>query len=373
MASADSLRRAVGLLVVFALLACLEGMVCVDAVRPWLRGGPVTPRTWLFQVGVALLVLAAFAGGPALGGAAFCGFLAGVLLPTASAIRFSRLHRDLVEAEDERLAQELAVSRPPEEARKVRAGRIPQVGPVLRETLADARDRCLAWAAATGVVALGGVAAEVAAPVVLGMVLLGAAALAWVYRGLLRAWFAVRDFEGVATEPHSAFAILLSDPRPRVTRPLLAVWSEEPLPVDGRLPLAEAVYRCAATRVDLLSAQGAAIVHEAWVDTAPSTRSGRFSVPRWVAADAGIALPQRQVVMGPRYFASILGTERPARARPLIMPAPNPTTETATASPVRAVTEATSGSGRWLSLFAWRVAGLAVVGMVLAQWRTWLG
>lgn len=361
-----------GLVIVFALLACLEGLVCVDAVRPWLRGSPVTPRTWLLQIAVCLLVLAAFAGGPAVGGAAVCGLLAGVLLPAASAIRFSRLNRDLVAAEDERLAEELAVSRPAEETRKVRSGRIPQVGPVLREALADARDRSLAWAAATGVVAVGGVAAGAAAPAMLGMVLVGSAALAWVYRGLLRVWFAVRDYEGVATEPHSAFVMLLADPRPRVTRPLLAVWSAEPLPVDGRLPLAESVYRCSATKVALISTPGAAVVHEAWVDTAPSPRSGRFSVPRWVAADAGLALPQRQVVMGPRYFASILGTERPAPARPLTMPAPNPTTETATATPVQAVTEATSGSGRWLRLFAWRVAGLVIVGALVAQWRTWL-
>ncbi|MET0997351.1 MAG: hypothetical protein ABWX73_01440 [Marmoricola sp.] len=366
-ASTDSLSDAAGLVVVFAVLACLEGAVCVDAVRPWLRGSPVSPRTWFLQLGVALVVLAAFAGGPSVGGAAVCGVLAGILLPTASAIRYSRLNRDLVEDEDRRLAGELAVARPPEEARKTRGGRVPQVGPALREALAEARDRAIAWAAATGVAVVGGLAFDADAAVVLGMVLLGATAVAWVYRRLLRAWFALRDFEGVATEPRHAYVVVLADPRPRMTRPLLGVWSTEPVPVNGRVPLAEAVYRCAGTRSALTSAAGSVVVHEAWLDAGPSTRSARFSVPRWVAADSGLALPQRQVVLGPRYLASVIGSERPARARPLTMPAPNPTAETATAAPVRAMTEPTSGTAQLLRLFSWRLVVLVLAGLVLAR------
>ncbi len=372
-ASTDSLGDAGGLVVVFALLACLEGAVCVDAVRPWLRGSPLRPRTWLLQLGVGLVALAAFSGGPAVGGAALCGVLAGVLLPTASAIRYSRLDRDLGEEQDTRGAGELAVSRPPEEGRRVRGGRVPQVGPALRETLTDARDRAIAWAAATAVAAVGGLASGADAAVVLGMVLLGAAVVAWGYRRLLRAWFAVRDFEGVATEPRHAYVMVLADPRPRRTRPLLGVWSTEPLPFEGRLPLAESVYRCEGARSALVSTAGGAVVHEAWLDAAPSTRSARFSVPRWVAADAGLALPQRQIVLGPRYLASIIGAERPARARPLTMPAPNPTAETATAAPVRAITEPTSGTSRLLRLFSWRLVVLGLTGLVLAQWMGRLG
>ncbi len=368
-ASTDSLSRAARLVVVFALLAGLQGAVCVDAVRPWLRGIPVGPRTWLLQLAVVLVALAAFAGGPAVGGAALCGVLAGVLLPTASAIRYSRLDRDLVEEGDRRLAGELAVSRPPEEGRRLRGGRVPQVGPVLRETLTDARDRAVAWAAATGVASVGGLTLGADAEVVLGMVLVGSAAVAWVYRRLLRAWFALRDFEGVATEPRHAYVMVLADPRPRVKRPLLGVWSTSPVPVEGRLPLAESVYRCEGTRSALVSPAGSAVVHEAWLDAAPSTRSGHFSVPRWVAADAGLALPQRQVVMGPRYLASIIGTERPTRARPLTMPAPNPTAETATAAPVLAMTEPTSGTARLLGLFSWRLVVLVLVAIIVMVGR----
>jgi hypothetical protein len=370
-ASTASLGRAAGLVVVFAALACLEGAVCVDAVRPWLQGSPVSPRTWLLQLGVGVVALATFAWGPAMGGAALCGVLTGLLLPTASAIRYSRLNRDLVEETHGRLAEELAVGRPSKQTGKAHGGRAPQVGPVLRENLAGARDRALAWGAATVVAGVGALSLGVDGPVVMALVALGAVALARVCRRLLRAWFAVRDFEGVATEPRHAYVMVLADPRRRTKGPLLGVWATEPLPVDGRVPLAQSVYRCEDARSALVSASGAAVVHEAWLDAGPNARSARFSVPRWVAADAGLALPQRRVVAGPRHLAAIIGTDRPARTRPLTMPAPNPKAETATADPVRAITEPRSGAARLVMLFASRLAGLVLAGMVLAQGRTW--
>ncbi|MET0997435.1 MAG: hypothetical protein ABWX73_01860, partial [Marmoricola sp.] len=334
--------------------------VWVDALRPWLRGNPVAPRTWLLQLVIVFLALAAFAGGPAMAGAALFGILTGVLLPTASAIHYSRLTRNLVVEEDVAASEELTVSRPADSP-PVRARRTPRVGTVLREKYAADRDRSLAWAAATGAVALGGVALGATGPVLVVVILLGIAALAWVSRRLLGVWSGLRAFESAATEPRPGFVVLVRDPKSRAARPLLGVWSKEPRPVDGRLPLAEAVYRCDARQHALASTQGAVVVHEAWVEAGPASRSR----PRWVVADAGVALPQRQAVLGRQYLASIIGTERPARARPLTMPVPRLTTETATGV-ARVVTETTPGTGPWLRLFAWRLAGLVLVGLVLS-------
>ncbi len=359
-ASASSLDRAVGLVAAFGVMACLEAVVWVDALRPWLRGNPVAPRTWLLQLVIVFLVLASFAGGPAMAGAALCGILTGVLLPTASTIHYSRITQDLVEKEDVAASEELSVSRPAGEDAPVRARRTPRVGLVLGEKYVADRDRSLAWAAATGVVALGGVAVNATGRVLVLVVLLGTAALAWVSRRLFGVWAAQRAFESAATEPRHAFVVLLSDPKSRAARPLLGVWSKEPVPRDGRLPLAEMVYRCDTRQNALASTQGAAVVHEAWVETGPGPRSR----PRWVVADAGVALPQRHAVLGRRYLASLIGAERPARARPLTIPVPRQATERATGT-ARVVTEA-PGNGPWLRLFAWRLAGLVLAGLVFA-------
>jgi hypothetical protein len=156
--------------------------------------------------------------------------------------------------------------------------------------------------------------------------------------------------------------VLLHDPSPRRSRPLLGVWSEEPVPAGGRMPRAEAVYRCDRRRDALLSEQGAVVVHEAWLDT--GLRAG--ARPRWVAADAGIALPRRAATFGRRYLASAIGAQRPARGRPLTMPPPDPTTETETGTVATVISEPTPGTGPWVRLFAWRVACLALAAVVLA-------
>ena len=87
-------------------------------------------------------------------------------------------------------------------------------------------------------------------------------------------WRALRDYEKAETEPRRAYVALLNDPNARVTRPLLGVWNEEPLS-QGRLPRAEAVYRCDEERSALMSPPGRVIVHEAWVDTGRRSGPGR--------------------------------------------------------------------------------------------------
>jgi len=364
-ASADSLGRATTLVIVFVLTACLQAAAYIDAVTPWLQGRPLARHSQVIEFALVILAFAMFAGGADMGGAALCGLLAGVFLPNASTIRYARVNRSLVDEGEARLLLERSATPPGSADRPVRARPFPKVGPVLGETLSEERDRWLAWAAATVTVAVGCRAAEASAEDLLVIVLLGVGALVWVSRRLFGVWVALRDFETAARVPHRAYVVLLHDPSPRAAQPLLGVWSEEPLPSDSRLPRAEAVYRCDAERKALLSMQGGAVVHEAWMDTGPRARS----LPRWVAADAGIALPHRRAVLGRRHLASVLGTERPARARSLTMPAPNPTRETETGTFVGVISEAKHGTGRWARMFAWRLAALTLVALGLL----WLG
>ncbi len=370
-ASADSLGRALELLLVFMVLTSVECVAYVEAVRPWLAGDPVPVRGRVLQVVVVLLVLATFAGGPELGAVGLCALGVGVLLPNASAIRFRRVNEDLVEKGEPWLAEEgsheaatRVLSDPAPPARpdlKARARPAPKVGRVLRAVGDEERDRWLAWAAATLAVTVACVASGAPGAVVLGVDLLGAAALARVTSRLLGTRLALREFEEALTEPRRAFAVVLRDPRPRGTGPLLAVWRQEPVLAGGRLPRADAVYRCDPLRDALFSARSAVVVHEAWVDSGP--RAG--SRPRWVAADAGVALPRQRALLGSRRVEAELGQARPARSRSLSMPAPNPTTESETGTFVTVISEPAPETRHLLVLLAWRLAVLALAALVL--------
>jgi hypothetical protein len=379
-ASAGSLGSAVVLAVVFAVLCCVQAAAYIDALLRWLRGGTVPARTYPVQIALVLATSMTFSGGPALGVCGVCGFAAGVFLPTAWASLRARVDRDLVDGDETRPARERAreqARQQPAEAddappspwdlhdRRATSRRVPKVGATLREALAEDRERCLAWEAATAVVLVGVAGLGGSRALLLTIALTGLAALVWVSRRLFVGWLALRDFETAATQPRRAFVALLDDPNPRMTRPLLCIWREEPLPAEGRLPRAEVVYRCDEKRDALISVRGGAVVHEAWLDSGPRARSR----PRWVAADAGIALPLRRSFLGDWYVASAIDAERPGRARPLTMRAPDPTTENATGTIATVISEETPSSGHWFRLFAWRLAALAVAGAAL----TWIG
>ncbi|MEO7351091.1 MAG: hypothetical protein ABIW17_04255 [Marmoricola sp.] len=368
-ASAGSVGQALELFVVFAVLACLEAVAYVEAIRPWLDGASVPPGGRLAQLALVVLAFATFVGGPAMGAVGLCGFAAGVFVPNTSSIRYRRVNRSLVvEGETRPVAGKspdaAAPAAPAAPAdRPARARAAPKVGRVLRAAVNEERDRWLAWAAATFAVTVGCAAARTSGSVVLGVDFLGVAALVWVTRRALAARLALGDFEEARTEPRRGFVALVRDPHLPGTRPLLGVWSKEPVPVGGQLPRAEAVYRCDAARDALFSTRGAVVVHQAWVGAPSGSR------PRWVVADAGIALPRHRALLGPHRLDSVIGTERPARARTLSMPAPNPTTEAETGMFVTVISEPTSGTGPWARLFAWRLAALALAGAVLAWLR----
>ena len=146
------------------------------------------------------------------------------------------------------------------------------------------------------------------------------ALLLWVSRAAVSVGLARRDFRLARTPPVRAWVVLLNDPTPRMIRPLLGVWSEEPVVRESAFPRPELVFRCDDDLDDLLSHQGGVEVHEAWVDT--SARGMRGA--RWVAADGGVALPHRRAFLGRWFFSSLTRAERPGPARPLHTAQPDP-------------------------------------------------
>lgn len=374
--SADSPRRMVVLGLGFLVAAGLEASAYVAGIRPWLAGKPVPRQVEVAQVVLVLVAFLGFAAGPAFGAAALCGFFAGAFLSNAWAIRYARLNREEADRGERHLAMartggspdpevvaEVAVSEDAD-SEWVPSRPAPRVGRVLREELVEERERWLAWAAAAVVAVLACVAAGESDTAVFGVGFVAAGALVWVGRRLFGVWRALRDYEKSATEPRRAYVVLVTDPNSRMTRPLLGVWSEEPMP-KGRLPRADAVYRCDEERAALLSPPGRVNVHEAWVDTGP----GSGSRPRWVVADAGLALPHGRAALGRWYLASRIGSERLAGARPLTVQAPHPETEPTAVDAGTLVREEAPVLGSWARQFAWRLAGLLGVALVFA-WLT---
>jgi hypothetical protein len=291
----------------------------VPAMRRAIAGRDIPARLTLLQlVGlVVAFVVMALSGG--VGGAMLAGLIGGLLVANMWAIRTARANRAIVDAAEASLARTPPPDEPPPAgppaAAPTTSTYVELLGPALRHTVALERQRSLAWLVAGAVVAVGGVALDVPGPVLGLLILTSVAATVWVLRRLVGGWLALRDFDR-GTAPRRAYVVLLQDPAPRMIRPLLGVWSDAPVPRGGRLPKPEGVYRCDDERDDLLCHQGSVVVHEAWVDT------GRK--PRWVAADAGIALPHRRALLGRWYLSNLIGGERPGPPRPLISPPPHP-------------------------------------------------
>lgn len=355
LASARSDGRLTVTLLVVLVLCGLETFLLIRVRRPWLAGGSAPRWVTAAQVGVLLAIVVSFGGGGAMGSAALCTFFVTVFALNASTLRLARDNRALVDQAEARLALE----RLPEEEQRQREPLRPahEVGGALRQTLREDRSRSVAWVVALVLAAAGGATLAPDTGALFGIVFVGLWSVVWVGRQAVGVWLALRDFEKAATPPRRAFVVLLHDPAPKMIRPLLGVWSTEPVPVGGRVPRPEAVYRCDDAREALLSFQDHAVVHEAWVDTGRWERSR----PSWVVADAGLALPHRRSVLGRIYLGSLIGRERPGRARRLTTAAPHPSTER---SPL--VAEGDAPLAGWLRMLAVRFAWLAAVGVLFA-------
>ena len=234
---------------------------------------------------------------------------------------------------------------------------------MLRAELVEERGELLAWVLASVVAVLACAAAgETEAPLT-AVVLVALGALFYVGRRLHGVWRALRDYEKSETEPRRAYVALLNDPNARVTRPLLGLWNEEPMS-QGRLPRAEAVYRCDEERSALMSPPGRVIVHEAWVDTGKHSGSRpAMGGGRRRSRPAASRRCTRQVV--PRVADRLRAAYR---GRPLTVQSPHPDTEPSSALAGTLISEQTPVFGRWARQFGLRLAALLAVALIF----TWL-
>jgi hypothetical protein len=177
--------------------------------------------------------------------------------------------------------------------------------------------RTVSWLIATTIVTA--IVAIVIRETAIAMVVaaFGVVLMVWSLRLQGGVRLALRDFRKAATPPRRAHVLLLHDVNPRAVRPLLAIWSTKPA-AGERLPKPDIVYRCDDELEDLKSYQGDVVVHEAWVDTGPRPSSK----PRWIAADAGIAVPHRRAVLGRWYVSMLTRHDQPGAPKPLTIDAP---------------------------------------------------
>lgn len=331
--------------------------VSLPVMRQWVAGHSV-PKRFLLLMWAGLIVgfvVAAWLN-VLFGGAMIAGLMGGLLVANVWGIRTARANRHLVDQAEAALARAHAtVSRDAMgvPALDVEARQDAPVGKMLRDNVALERQRSVAWLIAGGVALAACGVLDAPDHVTFVVVLTGGLASIWVLRRLWAAWLALRDFTRAATAPRRAFVALLHDPAPRMIRPLLGLWSVAPVPRSGRLPKPEQVYRCDEELDALECHQGSVVVHEAWIDTGPR----RWAKPRWVAADAGIALPHRRALFGRWYMSNLISGERPEPPRPLTLEPPHPDNEL--------IVEVVRNVGSFPTAVAGRLAALAAVGLLI--------
>jgi hypothetical protein len=342
----------------FVLGFSCGAVLLVAGIRHWLAGRAVPVRLELFGLAAALaagVVLYGFDG--IIGGAMLAGLMGGILIANVWAIRAARANRDLVDA------AEAAVARHEEAVSSDVRNELPAdyadsldrpLGQVLRENVGVERRRLLAWVIAGPAVLVTAGAFNAPEAVAVVVLITSVGAIVWVARRMWAAWLAERDFTRAATPPRRAFVVLINDGQ---WRPLMGIWSEPPMIRGGRMPKPERVYRCDDDRDTLLSGRRSPVVYEAWVDTGPRRRSK----PRWVLADAGLALPHRRSLLGRWWFSYLLAGARPGPPQPLMRWSPHPSLE---------VHNHTGQSQRsFPAAVAGRFAGLAALGLFI-YWLT---
>ena len=228
----------------------------------------------------------------------------------------------------------------------------PSVDRLLQRALRAELRRVLAWALSGALVAA--VTAVIEPPTAIVVGLVAALFALWSVRQAAGLVLARRDFRRAGTPPRRAYVVLLDDPNPRAVRPLLAIWPDRPPPGE-RLPKPESVWRCNEELLELESVQHHLEVHEAWVDTGPRS----WSKPRWVRADAGIAVPHRRSMFGRWYFGRIARHERPGDPVPLTLDDPHSAFTGVTGD------EPLAPGGSLAVSTGGRAAGLAVLAAVL--------
>lgn len=342
-------------LLAFAVLLALSLLSVLSGMPGWLRGGTVPGRAVLAQLALLVLVVVAFGVAVPAGWAALVGLLAGLAGSGVVTVPLARRNRAVVDAA---WAQREAGRQAGTTSRRHREPSAPpaRVGTSLRLEVFLARRRLVAAVLAlvlvTAVAALvrrSGIGTAMTAFVGLFLVAIEV-------RGVWARQVSLRAYESGRTRPRRAWVALLNDPNPRAVRPLLAVWDTEPVPGPGRFPKPDRVYRADDDADALLSVQGAMTVHEAWLDSV----QGRWGTPRWVAADAGPAIPHRPALLGRWYFGTVSRAER-AEPRPLTIGEPDPMAEVGDPPPPWSWPKPGSLVGRTAFLAAWALVAHLVV------------
>lgn len=164
--------------------------------------------------------------------------------------------------------------------------------------------------------------------------------------GLALAWW---DFQHGPDRPRLGYVALIFDPAPKMVRPLLAVWWQDPTN-KARLPKPDAVYRADdETDEHLICSPFDVEVLAAWLDTGPLPTSK----PRWVGTENGVAVPHRRAVLGRLYVRMITRRGKVHGPAPLHHRPPEPSSPTVPARPPR--------SHRFAGMLAWRVAAAAAI------------
>lgn len=309
----------------FALVAGAQLWSLVRGIPDWLAGRPVPGRKQVVQIGIFFGSFAFFLLGSRPGLAAVLGALTGMFAMAPISLVLARRNRAVVDAawasRSKSKSKSSASSRDPLRSRRTN-GQRPRIGHTLAMSLAWARARATAWAVATVVgcvVAIVGAARldrdEGAFVVTL---LVGLFCVGFPLREAWGVHRARRAYDSGRRTPRVGWVTLLHDPNPRVYRPLLAIWDEEPISGPGTFPKPDRVFRADDENDALLSFQSGMTVHEAWIDGV----EGRWATPRWVAADDGLAIPHRRALLGRWYFAAITSSER-ADAEPLTLGLPD--------------------------------------------------
>lgn len=314
-ATADDGDVAFGRALGGTLVAAVGGWVYMTKAQRARLDGDQEGRAglWFGLAGMAAAIAVIFVDQDA-GLAGILAFMGALMLANARMIRVARAsrpahadlgHADLGHADPVDDGVGLA---PPRDAAWVRRPATPQprptIGQVLHDAVAVRQRRWIAWLVAA-VVSIPAAAALGAWPEAIEAMAVFALFAALV--ALLRVWPVARSRRRFArgdAPPRRAFVAVPFDAYPRL-RPMLAIWSQQPVLTDGRIPRPERGYRIDPRHDALVCGQGDLEVHEAWVDT--SSRR-----PRWVLADAGVAVPRRRAAAGRFYLLdSVVRVELP--------------------------------------------------------------
>ncbi|SDT61065.1 hypothetical protein [Jiangella sp. DSM 45060] len=320
------------------------------AQRDRLGGGGSKRRfQWIELAAIGVFLAAVFADQQA-GFALICGFLGPAMLANARMVRVARANRLLVARANPvddgvRLASPEPAFRPQHAAPPPPR---PAIGQLLHDAVAVRQRRWIAWLVAAAV-SIPAAAALGAWDEAIG--LMSVLAVVAVSVSLLRVWPASRSRRRFArgdAPPRRAFVVVPFDAFPHL-KPMLAIWTRQPTLSEGRLAPPERTYRIDPRHDGLVGDQADLEVHEAWVDT--SSRR-----PRWVLADAGLAVPRRWSAFGRFYLFS--NAARVALPHWLTVAAPHPSTEP--------VADARFAWGRFGIALAQRLAVFVVLALIFS-------